>query len=240
MGGTLLRTIALGFILYHCSAVGVGFIPDYPITNAWRSETNKVFGSWVRGTNQQQSWKMFAPNPPQGNTFMHTVVVDQDGKAYQVGDDHYTERPYVFWYNDRMRKMHRRMIGKSKWYLRYWGQYHCRDWAFNHDGELPKEVRVFKLRTPIPSPEEARDAGVPSDPRKRKLRKEKLETHTCKPDVITAEMKLRRGWPLTEADQRILDNRPKRAEIEAKNKRSNWDKREDFGGKKKAEKDGGK
>ncbi|MFO7566718.1 MAG: hypothetical protein R6X02_29010 [Enhygromyxa sp.] len=235
MGGTVLRTVALGFMLYHSTAVAAIFVPDYPITQAWRGELNKMFGGWVRGTNQQQSWKMFAPNPPRGNTFMRTIVVDQDGQSYQVGNDHYTNRPYVFWYNDRMRKMHRRMVGKSKWYLRYWGQYHCRDWAFENDGELPKEVQVFKLRTSIPSPEELAEAGEPSDPRQRKLRRELLQTHTCKPDVITPELKLRKGWTLTEADQRILDNRAKRLELDDKNKRSSWDKREDFGGKKKDE-----
>jgi hypothetical protein len=238
IGGTVRRTIVLGFVLFHCSAVGVTFVPDYSITQAWRSEIRKPFGSWVRGTNQEQSWKMFAPNPPTSNTFMRTVVIDHDGESYQVGNDHYTNRPYVFWYNDRMRKMHRRMIGKSKWYLRYWGQYHCRDWAFNHDGQLPKEVRMLRLKTPIPSPDELAEAGEPSDPRQRRLRRELVETYTCKPDVITPEMKQRRGWPLTEDDQRVLDNRPKRAEIETKNKRSNWDARDDFGGKKKKDEAG--
>ncbi len=229
MAGTLLRTAALGFMLWHCSAVAALFIPDYPITAAWRGEVRKVHGDWIRGTNQQQSWKMFAPNPPTRNTFMRTVVIDVDGEAYQVGKDHYSNRPYVFWYNDRMRKMHRRMIGKSKWYLRYWGQYHCRDWAFNNDGRLPKEIRVFRLRTPIPTPDQARERG-PSDPRKRKLERKLIETHTCEPDVIDPEMKLRRGWPLTPADERLLDSRPKRLELDAENKRKSWAKRKDFGG----------
>jgi hypothetical protein len=230
IGGTFLRTIVLGFTLYHCTAVATLFIPDYPITQTWRGDVATVFGDWIRGTNQQQSWKMFAPNPPTSNTFMRTLVIDHDGEAYQVGTDHYTNRPYVFWYNDRTRKMHRRMIGKSKWYLRFWGDYHCRDWAFNNDGQLPKEVRVLKLRTPIPSPEELAKAGVPSDPRERKLRSELVETHLCKPDVLTPEIKQRRGWPLTEADQRILDGKAKRVEIEARTKRTNWAKRIDFGG----------
>src|SRR5690606_19505625 len=30
MGGTVLRTIVLGLILYHCTAVAASFIPDYP------------------------------------------------------------------------------------------------------------------------------------------------------------------------------------------------------------------
>lgn len=235
IGGTVLRTVALGFVLYHCSAVAVRFVPDYPVTQAWRGELRKPYGDWVRGTNQEQSWKMFAPNPPTSNTFMRTVVVGHDGHSYQVGNDHYTNRPYVFWYNDRMRKMHRRMIGKSKWYLRYWGQYHCRDWAFSHDGQLPEEVRMYKLKTPIPSPKQLSEAGVPSDPRKRKLKRELVETHTCKPDVITPEMKQRRGWPLTEEDQRELDSRAKRLARDAETKRRNWERRDDFGGKNKDE-----
>jgi hypothetical protein len=233
IGGTLMRTVVLAFIVFHCGAVAVEFTPDYPITQAWRSAIKKPFGEWVRATNQTQSWKMFAPNPPQGNTFMRTVVVDHDDEPYQVGKDHYSNRPYVFWYNDRMRKMHRRMVGNSKWYLRFWAQYHCRDWAFNHDGQLPKEVRVFKLRTPIPRPDDLAKAGVPSDPRARKLRSEHLETHACKDDMITPEHKLRRGWPLSEADQRLLDREPERWEINAENRRKSWEKREDFGKTKK-------
>ncbi|PRP91744.1 hypothetical protein ENSA5_53250 [Enhygromyxa salina] len=230
IGGTLMRTIVFGFMLYHCGAVGTTFIPRFSVTQAWRSEARKVFGDWVRGTNQSQSWKMFAPNPPRGNGFMRTVVIDDDGKPYQVGKDHYSERPYVFWYNDRERKMHRRMIGKSKWYLRYWGQYHCRDWALNNDGHMPKEVRVFKLRTPIPKPDDLAAAGVASDPRERKLRTELIETHRCDERVVTPIMKQRRGWSLTEEDQQWFEDELERMHRDAEGTRANWAKREDFGG----------
>ncbi|KIG12742.1 hypothetical protein DB30_01100 [Enhygromyxa salina] len=230
IGGTVLRTIALGFMLYQIGAIGTTFIPRYSVTLAWRNEAHRVFGDFVQGTNQSQSWKMFAPNPPRGNTFMRTVVIDADGKPYQVGKDHYTERPYVFWYNDRERKMHRRMIGKSKWYLRYWGQYHCRDWAFNNEGQLPKEVRIFKLRTNIPPPNDLAKAGVPSDPRKRKLRTELIETHTCDADVVTPQMKQRRGWPLTDEDHARIEREAKRTEADAISTRKLWTSRKDFGG----------
>ncbi|PRQ08241.1 hypothetical protein [Enhygromyxa salina] len=237
IGGTVLRTIVLGFMLYQIGAIGTTFIPRYSVTLAWRNDAHHVFGDFVQGTNQNQSWKMFAPNPPRGNTFMRTVVIDADGKPYQVGKDHYTERPYVFWYNDRERKMHRRMIGKSKWYLRYWGQYHCRDWAFNNDGQLPKEVRIFKLRTNIPPPDQLVEAGVPSDPRKRKLRTELIETYTCKPDVVTPEMKQRRGWPLSDEDHAQLEKDAKRSEADAESTRTLWKAREDFGGVSREERD---
>jgi hypothetical protein len=231
IGGTLMRTIVLGFTIYHCAAIGVTFIPRYSVTQAWRVESTKTFGDYVNGINVGQSWKMFAPNPPRGNTFMRTVVVDTEGNSFQVGKDHYTERPYVFWYNDRERKMHRRMIGKSRWYLRYWGEYHCRDWALNNDGQLPKEVRMYKLNTPIPAPDELVKSGKPSNPRERKLKTELIETHTCDADVVTPEMKQRRGWPLTDEDRAKLEADIAQTELTAAAKRTQWDARKDFGGK---------
>jgi hypothetical protein len=231
IGGTLMRTIVLGFIVYHCAAIGVMFIPRYSVTQAWRVEASKTFGDYVSGTNLGQSWKMFAPNPPRGNTFMRTVVVDTEGNSFQVGKDHYTERPYVFWYNDRERKMHRRMIGKSRWYLRYWGEYHCRDWALNNDGQLPKEVRMYKLKTPIPSPDDLVKSGKPSNPRERRMQTELIETHGCDAEVVTPEMKQRRGWPLTDEDRAQLEADAKQAELTAAAKRMQWDARKDFGGK---------
>jgi hypothetical protein len=209
----------------------VTFIPRYSVTQAWRAEASKTFGDYVNGTNLGQSWKMFAPNPPRGNTFMQTVVIDTDGNSFQVGKDHYNERPYVFWYNDRERKMHRRMIGKSRWYLRYWGEYHCRDWALNNDGQLPKEVRMYKLNTPIPAPDELVKSGKPSDPRKRRLKSELVETHACDAEVVTPEMKRRRGWPLTDEDQAQLEAEATQAQATAAAKRIQWDARKEFGGK---------
>lgn len=230
IGGTLMRTIVLGFTIYHCAAIGVTFIPRYSVTQAWRVEASKAFGDYVNGTNLGQSWKMFAPNPPRANTFMRTVVVDEGDNSFQVGKDHYTERPYVFWYNDRERKMHRRMIGKSRWYLRYWGEYHCRDWALNNDGQLPKEVRIYKLKTPIPPPDQLAESGEPSNPRERRMQAELIETHTCNPDVITPEMKQRRGWPLTEEDQAKLESDAQQAVVASDAKRVQWDARKGFGG----------
>lgn len=225
--GTLMRTIVLGFMVWHIAAVATLFTPRYTVTQAWRSEVRKPFGNWVRATNNSQSWKMFSPNPPRGNTFMRTVVFDQNGEPYQVGNDHYTNRPYVFWFNDRMRKMHRRMVGKSKWYLKYWSQYHCRDWAFTHDGQLPEKVEVLRLNTPIPKPDKL---DRPSDPRKRTLRQRSVNTYTCKETDIHPFMKQRRDWPLTDQDERILEAEERRMERAAEGTRRNWAKRTDFGG----------
>lgn len=230
VAGTLMRTAILGLTIWHVTAVGALFIPKYSVSQAWRGEVTKVYGNWVRGLNISQSWKMFSPNPPRSNTFMRTVVKDQDGELYMVGTDHYTDRPYVFWYNDRSRKMHRRMVGKSKWYLKYWSQYHCREWAFDHDGQLPLEVQVLKLKTPIPKPEALAKIGEPSDPRKRKLKRNVVNTYKCKDSNIEPWMKQRRGWELTEADERRLESAERKAERSAETTRRSWDARTDFGG----------
>ena len=231
LSGTLTRTAVLGLMIYHCGAVAALFTPTYSVTQAWRGEVSHVFGSWTRGLNVSQSWKMFSPNPPRGNTFMRTIVIDENDEPYMVGNDQYTNRPYVFWFNDRMRKMHRRMVGKSKWYLKYWGQYHCRDWAFNHDGQLPKEVQVMRLNTGIPAPDKLKE---PSDPRKRTLKRNVVETYKCKDSDISPEMKLRRGWPLTDADKARMEAEARRIERAAEGTRNSWAAREDFGGKPKA------
>ncbi|NVB37357.1 hypothetical protein G6O69_05905 [Pseudenhygromyxa sp. WMMC2535] len=232
--GTLMRTIVLGFMAWHFSAVTALFIPTYSVTQAWRGDVSKVFGGWARGLNVTQSWKMFSPNPPRSNTFMRTVVVDQDEEPYMVGKDHYTNRPKVFWYNDRERKMHRRMVGKSKWYLKYWGQYHCRKWAFEHDGQLPKEVKVLRLKTNIPKPESLKG---PSDPRERKLKRNVVETYTCKSDDVAPDMKQRRGWPLTERDEDRLESEARRLERSVESTRESWAKRTDFGGEPRKKRD---
>ena len=230
MGGTLARTLAIGFFLYHSSAVACLFIPRFDVTKAWRSETQKVYGDWIRAMNQQQSWKMFAPNPPRRNTFMRTIVVDTDGESYQVGKDHYTNRPYVFWYNDRERKMQRRMVGKSKWYLKYWSSYQCRLWAMSHDGQMPERVEIIKMRTGIPKPDELFKTRKASDPRKRKLKKELLETHKCKDANLSPEFKQRMGWEVSEDELKSLEREAQKAEKSAKVARQNWAKRKDWGG----------
>ena len=73
-----------------------------------------------------------------------------------------------------MRKMQRRMIGKSKWYLRYWAAFQCREWALA-TGELPQEVRINKLVTPIPKPETVWRNG-PYVPREQKVGNKHVQT----------------------------------------------------------------
>lgn len=232
IGAPLVRTATLGFMLWHSGAVASLFTPTYPITAAWRGEVRSVFGEWVNGTNTTQSWKMFAPNPPRGNAFMRTIAVDQNGEEWilggWLGDDHFENRSPVFFWNDRMRKMHRRMSGKSKWYLKYWSDFHCREWALEHDGELPKEIQIVLVKTPIPKPDKL---DKPSDPRKRKVTLKHVQTHACEPTGdLTPVMKQRRGIPLDEDDLASLEAAARKREREAETKRRNWAARKDWGG----------
>lgn len=232
IGGPLIRTAVLSFMLWHSGAVASLFTPTYPITAAWRGEVRSVFGEWISGTNTSQSWKMFAPNPPRGNAFMRTIAVDQNGEEWilggPLGDDHFENRKRVFFWNDRMRKMHRRMTGKSKWYLRYWSEFHCREWALEHDGELPREIQIVLVKTPIPLPDKLEK---PSDPRKRKVSLKLLQTHSCSPSGdLTPTMKERRGIPLDEGDLAELESEDRRRERETETKRRNWAARKDWGG----------
>jgi hypothetical protein len=232
IGGPLVRTAVLGFMLWHSGAVASLFTPTYPITAAWRGEVRQVFGEWVNGTNTTQSWKMFAPNPPRGNAFMRTIAVDQNGEEWilagPLGDDHFENRSRVFFWNDRMRKMHRRMSGKSKWYLRHWAEFHCREWALEHDGELPREIQIVLVKTPIPKPDQLEK---PSDPRKRKVTIKELQTHPCEPNGdLTPTMKQRRGIPLDERDLVELESDERRRERETETKRRTWAARKDWGG----------
>ncbi|MFV8752156.1 hypothetical protein ACNOYE_16535 [Nannocystaceae bacterium ST9] len=232
IGGPVIRTAVLGLMLWHSGAVASLFTPTYPITAAWRGEVRQVFGEWINGTNTSQSWKMFAPNPPRGNGFMRTIAIDQNGDEWilggPLGDDHFENRSRVFFWNDRMRKMHRRMSGKSKWYLRYWAEFHCREWALEHDGELPREIQVVLVKTPIPKPD---TLEKPSDPRKRKVSLKLLQTNSCLPGGdLTPTMKERRGIPLDEDDLAKVEAETRRREREAETKRRNWAARKDWGG----------
>jgi hypothetical protein len=108
---------------------------------------------------------MFAPNPPRHNVFMQVLVVDGDGEIWDMHSDVYAaeRKPIPFVWNDRMRKMNRRIIGGESgggdWYRKWYARWQCREWALQHDGRVPREVRLVKLSYSIPKPEAVRDQG---------------------------------------------------------------------------------
>ena len=223
------RAIALTFLVSHALVVGLSLGPNYSIFASWRGPTRALFGGWMGVTGTSQSWKMFAPNPPRANVFMKTVVVLKDGSRWNVGNNAYDWRPNPWIWNDRIRKMHRRMVSKGQWYLRPWSNFHCREW-FLATGERPASVEIHKLVTKIPSPEQVATKGY-YDPSKLKLTDELVETHACPlAGDIPPFMKLRRGIPLSAEEQATLDAEAERDAKAAENKRRSWASRRDWGG----------
>ncbi|MBV1860942.1 MAG: hypothetical protein KUG77_21175, partial [Nannocystaceae bacterium] len=219
------RALALFAVVWHASAVGFHLFPSYPIFSKWRSPARSLHKSWLRGTGSSQGWRMFAPNPPRSNTFMKTVVVLENGDRWDLRNNsyHYGEsgstpsRPNPWIWNDRMRKMQRRMIGKGKWYLRYWSDFHCREWFLEHE-EMPKEIDVRKYSNRIPGPKvtsywvpkkfkgrkdrgSGATVGQPYDPRKLKTRESPVQTHKCKVKELPLRMKQRYGFPISGEDE---------------------------------------
>lgn len=223
------RAIALGFMLSHALVVGLGLGPNYTIFNNWRGPVRGLFGTWSSVTGTSQSWKMFAPNPPRANVFMKTVVVLENGERWNVGNNAYDWRPFPWIWNDRIRKMHRRMVSKGKWYLRYWAHYHCREW-YLETGTRAAAVEVHKLVTKIPSPDQVANKGW-YDPAKLKMTDETVETHDCpRGGDLPPFMKIRYGHPLTAEDEALLSEAAERDRRSAESKRRSWANRRDWGG----------
>jgi len=223
------RALALGFMVSHALAVGLSLAPNYPIFSNWRGPTRALFGGWLHVTGTSQSWKMFAPNPPRANVFMKTVVVLKDGTRWNVGNNAHDWRPNPWIWNDRIRKMHRRMVSKGQAYLRPWSNFHCREW-YLATGERPAAIEIHKLVTKIPSPEQVASKGY-YDPSRLKLTDELVETHACPlAGDIPPFMKVRRGIPLSPAEQALLDAEAEREARAAESKRRSWANRRDWGG----------
>ncbi len=221
------RALALGAVVWHGSAVGLGLGPNYSIFANWRGPARAIFGSWQSMTGTAQSWKMFAPNPPRANVFMKTVVVDANGTRWNIGNNSYDFRPNPWIWNDRMRKMNRRMVGKAKWYLRYWSNYQCREW-YLETGERAASVEIHKIVTRIPTPEQVTTKGY-YNPRELKATDELIETHTCPlGGDLPPFMKLRRGIPLSDSEQAQLDNQAEQDRRNSETKRKAWENRRDW------------
>ena len=227
--GPVSRQLALAFALAHALAVGLSLAPNYNIFANWRSPTRALFGGWLSVTGTSQSWKMFAPNPPRANMFMKTVVVTPSGERWNIGNNAYDWRPFPWIWNDRARKMHRRMVSKGKWYLRYWANFHCREW-YLETGERAAAVEVHKLTTRIPTPEQVATKGY-YDPTQLKLVDELVETHSCPlAGDLPPFMKLRRGMPLTPEEEANLAAEKTREAKAAESRRKSWQNRRDWGG----------
>lgn len=171
--GQLRRTAIFCFCVLHGGHLVTVLSPDFPATHEVRAAWMKVFSDWRTSTHTDQSWRMFAPNPPRANNFMVTIVVDAEGRAWDLGDSALVDRPNPWLINDRLRKMQRRMtVEKGTWYLPYWAAWVCREWPTRVGGPeadagrvvRPVEVRVMRVWSVIPTPEKTWEAGA-YDPR---------------------------------------------------------------------------
>jgi hypothetical protein len=173
--GQLRRTAILGLCLAHGGHLVTVVSPDFPATHDLRAAWMQVFSDWRIASHTDQTWRMFAPNPPRSNSFMVTVIVDADGRHWDLGDSLLHERPDPWLINDRMRKAQRRMtVEKGEWYLPYWAAWVCREWPTRiaaagselHDAHAARavEVHVMRVWTVIPSPEATWKDGA-FDPR---------------------------------------------------------------------------
>jgi hypothetical protein len=138
-------------------------------------------------TQTDQQWGMFAPNPPRHNVFMKIVLTDENGETWDMRNDVYApeRRPIPWIWNDRMRKMNRRIIGgesgKGDIYQKWYGRYLCREWARTHRGVMPQKVELFKISYKMPSPDIVATQGwyVPEKLLYDTGREEKAHTETC-------------------------------------------------------------
>ncbi len=186
------RFIVSALMVWQITAVTVWLTPDKDCLSTWRGDARRVFLKWLTVTQTDQGWGMFAPNPPRTNVFLKVLVTDQEGEVYDLKTDVYApERKPIPWiWNDRMRKMNRRIIGgesgDTQWYRKWYARYVCRQWALEHDGKEPKQVQLVKMWYRMPSPEDTWRHGW-YDPEDRLERDgaEKMEhTENCKRTVM--------------------------------------------------------
>ncbi len=204
--GPLGRFLVSSLLIWHIGAVTTWLTPDKGSLKSWRSPARKVFAKYLTVTQTDQGWGMFAPNPPRSNVFLKVLVYDSTGEAWDMRTDVYApERKPIPWiWNDRMRKMNRRIIGgesgNTQWYRKWYARYHCRQWQLEHDGEIPNKVELVKVWYSIPPPEETAKKGyyVPEDLLERSGHEKLEHTERCKRTVmgqLSNEIRERHGLP---------------------------------------------
>jgi len=204
------RFLASALCAYHIVGVAIWLLPEKDSlggngTNSWRLRAQDPFKWWLRITQTNQGWKMFAPNPPRSNLMMRVLVTDADGEVYDLNTDvyHPANKPIPWIFYSRIRKINRRIVGaeggKGKWYQKWHGRYICRDWALHHDGVPPKQVDLIKVSYQIPTPEEVAEKG-PYVPEERMQRTHTVRhVHTTPCDDVNAQLpnhvRARHGLP---------------------------------------------
>jgi hypothetical protein len=150
---------------WHILAVGIWLVPEHDAIEGARKRARALVQPWLEITRSTQGWGMFGPNPPRQNVFMQVLVVDERGHGWDMHSDVYApeRKPMPFLWNDRARKMNRRIIGGESgggdWYRKWYARWQCRQWALEHDGRVPERVELVQLSYRIPSPDAVRELG---------------------------------------------------------------------------------
>ncbi|MEM6992285.1 MAG: hypothetical protein AAF721_17370, partial [Myxococcota bacterium] len=225
--GPVGRLLISCMFIFQVVGVAVWLLPDKQIME-WRIAARAPFEWWLSVTQTTQGWKMFAPNPPRQNVYLRVLVKDQDGETYDLNTDmyHESQRPVPWIWYTRQRKINRRVAGseggKGSWYQKWHARYHCRQWAMEHDGVIPKEVELVKITYPIPSPETVWKNG-PYDPLeslRTKSKQKSLLVTDCLDDVGAQPLDvIRRRHGLPKSDVTVKRWAPLRGRQKA------WDAR---------------
>jgi hypothetical protein len=148
---------------------------------------------------------------PRRNVFLRVVVTDSEGAGWDLRTDLYAAElrvtPWIW--NDRMRKMNRRMSGGEPGrasYAKWLGRYHCREWALEHEGVAPAQVAISRVTYRIPTPETTRANGpyVAEELMVRTSSEKKLHTTKCDRDPeaqLPNSIRARHGLPELEGER---------------------------------------
>lgn len=196
------RTFAATLLFVQISAVAIWAIPDKGCTESFRKPAKQIVAKWLNVTETYQSWNMFAPNPTRSNVFMYVYVTDVRNEIWDLNTDANSPRNKAnpWWIYDRMGKITRRVTGDGPQFQKWVARYHCRQWALEHEGELPRKVEIVKRWYVIPTPDKLRKIG-PYDPGEYMAKHGKSEviyTAWCarEPDgQPTNELRVRHGLP---------------------------------------------
>lgn len=171
------------FIAFHLLAWGIWCIPAKDSTKKFRKSARKSVALYMNVSQFRQSWNMFAPNPTRSNAFLYTTVTDMEGQQWDVHTNvHSPDTKVMPWFNYRRSgKFTRRMMGKGNW-KKYYSRYWCRAWALDHNGEMPKEVKLEKHWYRIPPRKKLQKMGPyhPVDYIKKAGKIKEVHVEKCK------------------------------------------------------------
>ena len=205
--GRLGRILATSVVVMHIGSIALWSIPDKDSCHAFRKDARKKVEWWLNITGTRQSWNMFSPNPIRTNVFLEVLVTDADGEVWDLRTDANSPRnkalPWIFY--DRAGKITRRVNGDGKWYRKWVARYHCRQWALDHDGRLPKSVELRKVWYKIPSPKQVAKRGFyrPAELLERAGHEKSVVEVRCAVEADaqpTNELRRRHGLPEVDED----------------------------------------